>query len=151
MGEAVELSACEWIELLAFARQRGWQPAGTAAPPRNVALDVDPAADRLQPWDGGYDQPAGQTVTREDACQLGEFLGAAILCGDTPPLARSDATLSVIELCRRGAGFLICRPYPGWPNQPGAIMTTAAGLRALQPVLKARRSVLTGALCVVYK
>ncbi len=99
-GEAFALSPTLWRRALGRARSWGWHPAG--ALPAPVSLDGSPSG-----WEGGYDPPAGQQVSRPDAAALGAALERSL--AEQPD--SSSALQELAKFCKAG-GFLVC-PSPG--------------------------------------
>jgi hypothetical protein len=71
LGRCFKLSAADWHLALAAARENGWKPTGTLAPP--VAL----SSGKPQRWQGDYQTPAGQEISRPDARCLARALARA--------------------------------------------------------------------------
>jgi hypothetical protein len=127
-GESISLSPGLWRRVLERARASGWQPAG--ALPAPVPLDGSPPV-----WDGGYETPAGQQVSRADAAALGAALERSLA-------GQPDAAPAFRELARfcKAGGFLVC-PSPGIADSLlslaehlGVTATTATAPRSEQPV-----------------
>src|SRR4051812_45270129 len=66
-AEPFHLSNQAWRDLLKWARELGWRPAGTLKPP--IRLDQPRPAEE-QKWSGDYENACGQVVTRADANAL---------------------------------------------------------------------------------
>lgn len=104
-GQPLLLEESLWISALETAREFGWRPAGTLAPPGELAVA------RRTSWHGEYATAAGQEVRRADAAQF------------SLALARSgEAQFAKLREFSRSSGFLICAPVAGWPlpKQPDA-------------------------------
>jgi len=99
-GEAFALSPGLWRRALERARAFGWRPVAPLPPP--VPLDGTPSM-----WDGGYESPAGQQVSRPDALALGLALERSLAERPEPASALQD----LARFCEAG-GFLVC-PSPG--------------------------------------
>lgn len=112
-GTAFLLSPDLWQSALALARSFGWQPAGTLPPP----VPLDRAS---FPWHAGYEHPAGQQVSRPDACAFASALDRA--CAGQPSL--SPALRQLAHFCHEG-GFLVC-PSPDLDSLVSLAQQTAA-------------------------
>ncbi len=99
-GEAFALSPGLWRRALERARALGWSPAAPLPPP--VSLDGTATA-----WDGSYESPLGQQVSRPDAHALGLALERSLAERPEPVPALQD----LARFCKFG-GFLVC-PSPG--------------------------------------
>lgn len=99
-GRAFALSPGLWRRALEKARAFGWRPIAPLPPP--VSLDGAATA-----WDGGYESPAGQQVSRPDAHALGLALERSLAERPEPVPALQD----LARFCKFG-GFLVC-PSPG--------------------------------------
>ncbi len=117
-GGAIVLNPFLWRKALELARAHGWQPAGTLAPP----IRWDGSGIR---WNGEYDPPAGQEVTRSDARALAEALSRAV----TSNADLSGALKELIAFCRQ-AGFLLCPA----PEALDSLLCLAEGVGLGQPV-----------------
>src|SRR4051794_29746287 len=73
-GACVAIAPKDWLQLLSRARQYGWIPTGTVRPP--ARFDFGPV--ESDSWDGNYEFPEGQVVTRRDAEHLRFALQDAI-------------------------------------------------------------------------
>lgn len=116
-GRAIVVNPLLWKQALELARTHGWRPAGTLAPP--VRWHGPGTA-----WQGGYDPPAGQEVSRTDARALAEALDRAAAAA--PDLFEPLAGLAAF--CRR-AGFLICPA----PEAQDSLLSLAAHVGLGQP------------------
>ncbi len=107
-AEPFPLSTPAWRELLKWAKELGWRPAGTLKPP--IALDAPRPAEEPK-WSGAYDPACGQTVTRADA----EALIAAI--ESSQPHLQEVVSIDLVKFIRfaNKGGFLVCsqtKPLP---------------------------------------
>jgi hypothetical protein len=82
-GEAFALSPGLWRRALERARAFGWRPVAPLPPP--VSLDGTPSM-----WDGGYESPTGQQVSRPDAMALGLALERSLAGRPEPASALQD-------------------------------------------------------------
>lgn len=98
-GRAIVVHPMLWRRALELARANGWRPAGTLAPP--LRWDAEDA-----PWQGAYDPPVGQQVSRADARALADALAHA---ASAEP-ALKPSLYEIAAFCRQ-AGFLLC-PAP---------------------------------------
>src|SRR5262249_37495558 len=84
--ETVSFNLAGWRYLLETANSFGWQPAGTEAPDlENVGLGsipIEPIGP-ARAWNGGYFTNDFQTVTDDDARQMGAALLRAALAKAT--------------------------------------------------------------------
>lgn len=117
-GRAMVVNPVLWKRALDLARAHGWRPAGTLAPP----IRWDGSDNR---WDGAYEPPLGQEVSRADARALADALGRA--AGTDPSLA--EKLREIAAFCRR-AGFLVCAA----PEAQDSLINLAAGVGLGQPV-----------------
>lgn len=117
-GRAIVVNPLLWRQALELARAHGWRPAGTLAPP--VRWD----GTRGGPWQGDYDPPAGQEVSRADARSLAEALARA--ASADPGLKPSLDEIAAF--CRR-AGFLLCPA----PQAQDSLISLAAHVGLGQP------------------
>lgn len=101
-GKSLEMDATVWQQILAAATSHGWQPKGTATPPRAV---FPGSAQAPLSWVGEYAQPHGQEVTRRDAAALASSLRA--FTNSTSAVDIPGALTPFLELCDHG-GFIIC-------------------------------------------
>ncbi len=86
---AATIDSTLWGRARYDARQLGWKPAETLAPPG------------VDGWLGNYDRPAGQMVTAEDAAALGSALGRIDVGGLA--VGQVDELLRVRWVCEAGA------------------------------------------------
>lgn len=93
-GEALAMEAERWRAALRAAEDAGWRPSGTRPPPRRLG------SEKTQGWAGGYAEPQGQEVVRDDARALSEAL-ARSGHGESEPLRRFAAR----------AGFIVCAAH----------------------------------------
>lgn len=100
-GRSLELDQELWRKALECARGQGWRATGTLAPPQTLGERG------VERWDGGYEQPLGQEVVREDARRFGMALGLAD--------RREFDRLREFSL---EAGFIVCDVNP--TRAPGA-------------------------------
>ena len=98
-GECFRLAASDWRDLLLTARQYGWKPAGTIAPPIQWDLDRPATQER---WNREYDAPKGQAVTRRDTAAL-----AAALKKAPADRAKFSGRSNFLSFCDKGS-FIIC-------------------------------------------
>lgn len=117
-GRAIVVNPLLWKHALELARAHDWRPAGTLAPP--VRWNGGDA-----PWQGHYDPPAGQEVSRADARALADALARA---ASTDPSLK-PALDEIAAFCRR-AGFLICPA----PEAQDSLLSLAAHVGLGQPV-----------------
>lgn len=117
-GSAIVVNPVLWSRILGLARAHGWRPAGTLAPP--IRWD---GSDNH--WDGAYEPPLGQEVSRSDARALADALGRA--AASEPSMAENLRELAAF--CRR-AGFLVCAA----PEAQDSLIQLAAGVGLGQPI-----------------
>jgi hypothetical protein len=103
-GACLVIRSEDWVELRRLACEHGWRPAGTSKPA--ISLDIDRTQSCNENWNGNYDDPCGQIVTRNDARALSEALGELLLRGPSERLA--TPLLQVRSLAESG-GFIIAR------------------------------------------
>jgi hypothetical protein len=121
-GQRLAIEGDQWRELLEIAREFGWQPGGTQAPP--IQFDPVDSQAQFQTWKGGYLQPCGQVVTRRDAASLANAIEAASL---PPNPFQSNSLLNLSEAVDffRTGPFLVAEdpagdrsaPDPWWESQ----------------------------------
>lgn len=103
-GDVLRLTNFEWRAMLSLAKAHGWTPQGTHPPPK--AFGFTEHEGEHPPWDGNYEDAAGQVVPFEDAKRLGEALSAALWRG--AETGNRSAVLKLIEWSA-GSGLVVSR------------------------------------------
>lgn len=103
-GDAFELTASEWLNLLAHATCNGWQPGKPQ--PAAILFDLDcPTNGHDSPADiaSSFETPIAQIMSAKDAYGL-----ASILRSNTPPAGISGTWLShFCSFCEGGRSLLL--------------------------------------------
>lgn len=109
LGDSFELAAGEWLNFLALAIGKGWQPFAPERPAISFDLDVTPANGTDSPASTPYDFPVGQIMSTGDVRSLANALRAAV---KTSSATVKDRVAAFCLFCETGGSVLLSAAAP---------------------------------------